>query len=297
MKKGEIRGPVESEFGFHIIRVDDIIKGGPLPLDQVRPELERELRDVEADVAFRRLERQISDALFDSNSLQEMAQASGLEVQSAEGFTRNGGEPFGSNQAAIDAIFDARVLREGGISDLIELDANRSAIVRVTEHQEPTRQSVEDVREQIADAVLRSRAEAIIQQEIVELQAAANAGENFVTVANDSGANVAPYTVIDRLNENLDPRVLEAIYRAKKPLAGSPRVGTAVTEDGDFAVFSIDAVAPGRPESVPLADRDSRKKALAGQSGGADYAAFILQLEREADIVRSESALAEENVL
>jgi peptidyl-prolyl cis-trans isomerase D len=296
MRKGEIRGPVESEFGYHIVRVDDVIEGGPLPLDQVRAELERELRDVEADVAFRRLEREISDALFDSKSLQEMAKASGLEVRSAEDFTRNGGEPFGSNQAAIDAVFDARVLREGGISDLIELDANRSVIVRVTAHQEPTRQPVEDVRNQIADAVRRARAEAIIQEQIASLQAAASAGQNFVAVANETGANVAPYTVIDRLNEDLDERVLEAIYRSKKPLAGSPRVGTAVTENGDYAVFSIDAVAPGRPESVPLADRDARKNALAGQSGGADYAAFILQLERDADIVRSESALAEENV-
>jgi hypothetical protein len=47
---------------------------------------------------------------------------------------------------------------------------------------------------------------------------------------------------------------------------------------------------------VPLAERDARKKSLAGQSGGADYTAFVLQLEREADIVRSEDALAEQDV-
>lgn len=296
MRKGEIRGPVESEFGFHVVRVDEIIEGGPLPLAQVRPELEREIRDTKADVAFRRLQREISDALFDSKSLQEMAEATGLEVRTATGFTRSGGEPFGSNQAAIDEVFDARVLNDGEISDLFELDANRAAVVRVTRHQEPARQTIDEVREQIVEAVRQSRAISIIQDKLAELQATVQNGTGFPEAAAAAGAKVSPYTVVDRLNEDLDGRVLEAIYRAKKPLAGAPRIGTAVTENGDYAAFSIDAVAPGRPESVPLAERDARKKTLASQSGGADYAAFILQLEREADIARSESALSEENI-
>ena len=104
-----------------------------------------------------------------------------------------------------------------------------------------------------------------------------------------------PYQVINRLNEELDERVLEAIYRAKKPLAGKPRTGSAVSAEGDYAVFSIDAVAAGRPENVPLAERDQRKESLSGQSGIADYTAFILQLESEADIVRSDDALAEQD--
>jgi peptidyl-prolyl cis-trans isomerase D len=296
MRNGEIRGPVKSEFGFHIVRLEEIIEGGPLPLAQVRAELERELRDVQSEVSYRQLERDIQDALFDSKDLQAIALATGLEVMTAEDYTRGGGEPFGSNQAAIDAVFDPRVLREGIISDIVELDANRSVVVHVIDHQEPTRQPVDDVREQITAAVRQSRATEIIQEKISRLQAALQAGEEFSAAAASADAEATPYAVIDRLNENLDGRVLEAIYRARKPLEGSPRVGNAVTENGDYTVFSINAVAPGRPESVPLAERDARKKSLAGQSGGADYTAFVLQLEREADIVRSEDALAEQDV-
>ncbi|HZD51578.1 MAG TPA: SurA N-terminal domain-containing protein, partial [Woeseiaceae bacterium] len=48
MKKGEIAGPVRSEFGFHIVRLDDIQPGGPLPLADVRSEVEGDLRDEKA---------------------------------------------------------------------------------------------------------------------------------------------------------------------------------------------------------------------------------------------------------
>src|SRR5690606_28816418 len=72
MSEGEIRGPVESDFGLHIIRLDDIQPGGPLPLEQVRAELENELRDIEAEASFRDLQRTLSDALFDAQGLQEI---------------------------------------------------------------------------------------------------------------------------------------------------------------------------------------------------------------------------------
>ncbi len=293
MGKGEIRGPVTSEFGLHIIRLDEIVPGGPLPLDQVRAELERELRDTFGDTAFREKERALSDALFDATELASVAQATGLEVLTAKDYVRTGGEPFGSNQAAIDAVFDPRVLREGGISDIIEIDANRSVVLRVTRHQEATRQSLATVRDQIVESVRGEKARTLVQGRVESLQAAHRDGLSFSDAAATVEAVATPYSVIDRLNEELDERVLEAIYRAKKPLAGTPRTGSAVTAEGDYAVFSIDAVAPGRPENVPLAERDQRKVALSGQSGIADYTAFILQLESEADIVRSEDALAE----
>ncbi|MDH4048662.1 MAG: SurA N-terminal domain-containing protein [Gammaproteobacteria bacterium] len=295
MRKGEIRGPVKSEFGLHVVRLEEIIPGGPLPLNEVRGELERELRDARGDVAFREKERSISDALFDGADLGTMAQSAGLELQSASGFTRSGGDPFGNNQAAIDAVFDPRVLTEGGISDIIEIDANRSVVLRVVEHHEASRRPLDEMREQIVESVRLTRARTIIQDKVNSLQESLNAGESISEAAAAVDASFTPYSVIDRLNESVDGRVLEAIYRAKKPLAGKPRVGTAITDEGDYAVFTIDAVAPGRPESVPLADRDARKEQLSGQSGSADYTAFVLQLEREADIVRSESALAEQD--
>ena len=296
MSEGEIRGPVTSEFGFHIIRLEEIVAGGPLPLDQVRSELERELRDSYADTAFREKERALSDALFEATELASVAQATGLEIHSAEDFKRTGGEPFGSNQAAIDAAFDPRVLRDGSISDIIEIDANRSVVLRVTRHQEATRQPLEVVRELIVESVRSEKARQLVQGRVETLLAALRDGVSFADAAAAVEASATPYKVIDRLDEEMDERVLEAIYRAKKPTAGKPRSASAVTAEGDYAVFSIDAVAPGRPENVPLAERDTRKEQLAGQSGVADYTAFILQLESEADIVRSEDALADPEV-
>ncbi|HEX7061343.1 MAG TPA: SurA N-terminal domain-containing protein [Woeseiaceae bacterium] len=293
-QKGEIVGPVESEFGFHIVRVDDVQPGGPLPLADVRGEIERELRDDKAGRAFNALERRMSDALFEAKSLDDMAKALGLEVQTADGFTRSGGEPLGNNQAAIDAVFDPAVLNEGRISEIVDLDANRAAVFAVREHHPAELKPLGEVKEQIAERLRNERAREIVRERAEELAAALEGGADFAEAAQAAGAEVTGPALLRRQDDKVDARVLEAIFRAPKPAAeGKPSIGTAVTGSGDQAVFSVAAVQPGRPEAIPLEQRDARKLELAAEAGRADYAALLLDLERNAEIVRSEEALQE----
>jgi peptidyl-prolyl cis-trans isomerase D len=293
MKVGEIAGPVESAFGFHIIRLDQTEPGGPLPLDEVRAELENELRDSKAEEAFQNLQRVVSDALFDARGLDEIAATAGLEVRSAEGITRSGGEPFGANQAAIDAVFDPPVLTGGAVSDIVELDANRAAVFRVREHHAAAQQPLDEVRERIVATLRMERARENVRERALKLEAALGDGAEFAEAAAAAGAEVTPLRVVGRQDDSADPRVLEAIFRAEKPAEGRSTVGNTVSEDGDYAVFSVAAVIPGRPESIPLEQRDAEKNRLTQQAGAADYTAIVLELERHADIVLAEDALAE----
>jgi peptidyl-prolyl cis-trans isomerase D len=293
MTEGQIKGPVESEFGYHVIRLDDIEAGGPLPLDQVRGELENELRDIKAEEAFQQLQRALSDALFDGQSLEQMAASAELEVKSASGFTRNGGEPFGSNQAAIDAIFDPRVLRDGAVSDIVELDANRAAVFKVRELHEAAQQPLEEVREQIVETLRMERARRIVRERSQELEAKLKNGADFAEAAAEAGAEATRVRVIGREDDSTDARVLEAIFRAPKPAEGNATIGNTVSEDGHHAVFSVAAVIPGRPESTPVKERDAGKVRLTSEAGAADYTAVVLELERRADIVVADDALAE----
>lgn len=293
MKKNEIAGPVRSDFGFHVVRLDAIEAGGPLPFEQVRAELERELRDVQADDAFRALERQLSDALFDAQDLESMAGTVGREVQLANGFTREGGEPFGNNQAAIDAVFDPKVLNDGGVSDIVELDANRAAVFEVRDHHEAAQKPLAEVRDGIIARLRAERALEIVRNRAQELETQLADGAEFEVAAKAAGAEIKTFAMLRRQDDTTDPRVLEAIFRAPKPLADSPSIGNTVTQDGDYAVYGIDAVVPGRPEAIPLEERDAGKLELAAESGRGDYSALILDLERKADIVRAEDALTE----
>lgn len=297
MDEGEISGPIETDFGFHVVRLDRILKPGPLPLDQVRGDLLSELRDSEAEGLFMELENRMSDALFDADTMQQIADATGLEIQAASGITRSGGEPIGANQAAIDAIFDEDVLLNGQISEVIELDANRSAVFRVTAYNEAARMPLEDVRENIVETIKTRRAQTIVFDRAESFLAALDAGEDFGVAAEAAGGSVSQPTLLSRQQPDTDQAVLEQVFRAKKPTLDAPVRQRVMNSDGGYTVFSLEAVLPGRPESIPLAERDAGKLQLLQQSGVSDYLAFIQALYDNADIVISEDALAAQDLL
>ncbi len=296
MEKGDIEGPVKSEFGFHVIRLDEIETGGSLPLEQVRAQLVDELRARKAADVFDELENRLSDALFDADDIQEIADTVGLELNTAANFERAGGEPFGTNQAIIDAVFDESSLEGRLISDIIELDANRSVVFQVRNYAVAARKSVDEVRDEIVVAIRSERGAAMASEQAGQLEAALLAGENLTVAAAIFDNVTVNHLLIGRQDTEIDPAVGAAVFDARKPRSATPRVGSTVTQTGNYAVFSVTAYAPGRPESIPLAERDAAKLRLSGQSGTADYGALVNELARNSDIAKSEDVLAQRSL-
>jgi len=292
MAAGETEGPIKSDFGFHIVRLDDVLERGPLPLDQVRGELLTELRQSDVDDRFRDLERSLSDALFDNADMQAISTATGLEVQMAAGVTRSGGEPFGSNQAAIDAIFDELVLTGGQVSEVTELDANSAAIFKVVEYKEAIRQPLDEVRDQVTEALRSQQAEMLLVNRAEQMLAALDGGDDFGIAAEAAGLKVSEPQLLTRTDQDVDQSLMFEVFAAGKPSAEAPVNGRVRMLDGSHSVYSLDAVLPGRPESIPLAERDQGKLMLAQQSGIGDFQAFVRALHDSADIVVNEDVLA-----
>jgi peptidyl-prolyl cis-trans isomerase D len=265
-------------------------------MDQVRGELTTELQDQQAETLFRDLERKLSDALFDATDIRSLAAAVDAEVKAVAGFTRQGGEPFGTSQTTIDAIFDESVVAGGLLSEIVELDASRSAVFVVTDYKEATRQPLEDVRETIAATLRTQQAETLMGAKADQMLAALAAGEEFAAAAESIGATPSAPTVMLRNAEDLDQFISVAVFTALKPTQDKPTTGSTRNGDGGFTVFSLDAVIPGRPESIPLADRDAGKMQLADQSGISDFVAFVQALRADAEVVINEDALAAQDL-
>ncbi|MEM7432723.1 MAG: peptidyl-prolyl cis-trans isomerase [Pseudomonadota bacterium] len=294
MQQGDLSGPIKSEFGFHVVRLDEIIEPGPLPLDEVRGELLNELRDIEAEEGFRDLQQAASNELFNTKNMAEIASAVGLTVDTLPGFQRSGGGTFGQNQAAIDAVFDPVVLG-GDVSQIVELDANRSAIFKVSEYREAARQPIDAVIGEIETAIRTQQAGLDAFNRASELMAALDAGADFATTASDAGASVTGLQSFGRADNTVEPAIAAAVFGAAKPNQSQPTRGQVPTSDGGYAVYSLEAVIPGRPEAIPLEQRDAGKQQLTQQAGVSDYLAFIQSLYDEADIVINEDVVAQQD--
>ena len=297
MEAGEVQGLVRSDFGFHVVRLDRILEPGALPFEQVRSELTAELQDQRAESLFRELERKMSDALFDAADIESLAAAIGAEVKTAEGFTRAGGEPLGDNPAIIEAVFDDIVLSGEQMSEIIEIDASRSAVFFVTQHYPATRQPLEDVRDQVATTLRMELAEELMAAKADEMIAAVQGGAEFAEAAEAIGAAAGEPVLMSRNDQEADQFVAVAVFTAVKPTQESPTLGSTRNGVGGYTVYSVEAVIPGRPEALPIEQRDAGKQQLTEQMGVGDFVAFVQALRENAEVIINEDALAAPDLL
>jgi len=297
MDEGEIQGPVKSQFGFHIVRLDQISQPGPLPLAQVRSELTIELQQEKAESQFRELESRVSSELFDAPDLRTLAEAVGLDIKSAPDFTRQGNDTLGTEAAIIDAVFDETVVSGAQISDIVEVNADRSIVVAVTNHRPATRQPLEEVRDQVVEALRAQQAEELMAARADEMLEALSAGTDFAEAAAAVGATAAEPTLMSRSAEGADQFVAVAVFTAVKPTQDSPTTGSTRNAAGGYTVYSLDAVIPGRPEILPQDQRDAGKLQLTDQVGFGEFVAFVMALRENAEVVINQDVLAGEDLL
>jgi len=297
MSEGAIEGPVKSDFGFHVVRLDKILESGPLPLDQVRAELTAELQDQKAENLFLELERKLSDALFDAPDIRALAEAVGVEVKTVSGFTREGGGPLGDDFAVINAIFDEAVLSGEQMSEIIEIDASRSAVFAVTQHRPATRQALDDVRDAVESTLKIQKAEELMAARAEEMLTALEAGADFAEAAAAIGATAEEPVLMSRNMQDADQFISVAVFTAPKPSEDLPTAGSTRNGVGGYTVYSIESVIPGRPEVVPVEQRDQGKLQLTDQIGVGEYVAFMQELRENAEIIINEDALAAPDLL
>jgi peptidyl-prolyl cis-trans isomerase D len=296
MLEGEVQGPIKGEFGFHIARLDTILESGPLPFEQVRSSLLAELQEQEAEGLFLELERKLGDALFDAADISVLAAAVGGEVQTVTGFARDSAEPFAGSQIAVDAIFDPSVLSGTVMSEVTDLDQNRTVVFSVTQYHEATRDSLENVHEQIAAVLTSSQSENLMASRAQSMLDALKAGDDFITAAAAVGAEAASPSIFTRVAEDADQSMTVSIFTAIKPTENKPTLSSTRNDAGSYVVFSVDAVIPGQPESIPQADRDAGKERIIDQYGVGDFVAFVQALRANAEVIINQDALAAQDL-
>jgi len=166
----------------------------------------------------------------------------------------------------------------------------------VTNYVEAARQPLADVHDVIAETLKSQEAAILMGEKADEMLAALAAGDDFAAAAEKVGASPAAPFAMTRNAEDADQSVAVAVFTALKPTQEKPTTGSTRNSTGGFTVYRLDAVIPGRPEAIQLADRDAGKRQLADQSGIGDFVAFVQALRANADVVINQDVLAAQDL-
>lgn len=289
MKVDEIKGPVKTQFGYHILKLDGIQPAAVKNFEQAKAELETEYKRNEAERLFNNAQDQLADAaLQNATDIDVVAKKAGLTVQEAPEFSRGeGGGALGKVPAVIDAAFSQDVL-DGRLSSLVEVEKGRGVVLRATDHKLPQQKTLEAVRTEAIAAWKKQRG--------VELAAAAasdatkrlNAGESWDAVAKSLGAAVSPPKFISRADQAVPMEVRVSGFRAPKP-AQKPIYETVGLGDGDAAVLAISSVRED-PNAATTRDADMRLQ-YAAQIASGEAQSYAAGARADAKITLNPKAI------
>lgn len=147
MKAGEISAPVESEFGYHIIRLSAVRGGKGKTFEEARPEIEADLKKQLAGRKFAEMAEAFSNTLFEqSDSLKAAADLVKAAPQKSGWIARNSVDnSMPGNQKLLQAVFSEDVLKNKRNTEAIEVAPGVLVGARIAEHKPATIQPFDQV--------------------------------------------------------------------------------------------------------------------------------------------------------
>jgi peptidyl-prolyl cis-trans isomerase D len=266
---------VESEFGFHVVRVTGIQAAKARSFDEVRKELADELARQKGQKKFAEQAETFSNLVYEqSDSLKPAAERFKLQVQTTGWIAKSARQELGAldNPKLLAALFSPDSLKSKRNTDAVEVAPNTLVAARVLEHQPTAQRSFEEMKGEIAEQLRRREASALALKE-------GTAKLEQLRQGQDAGVKWGPPRLVSRREaQGLPGNILRQVVSADT--AKLPAYLGIPIPDAGYVLLRISKVIE---EDVKDSDPQVVRRA-AGLYGNAQYEAYIESLRTRADI-------------
>lgn len=238
LNKGEISDLVQTEFGWHIIRVTDI-KAPPQPsFEALRAQIEDDLKKQQAQRLFAEAAETFTNMVYEqADSLQPVAERFKLTVQTQTGLTRRVQADAGvwSNDRLLAAVFSSESIDKKTNTEAVELGSGRLAAARIVRYVPAATQPFEQVKDAVRARWVAQRAVELAQAQGEQSLAAWKGGATATGLGESR-------TISRVATLGLSPEAINAVMSASAQ-ALPAWVGVKLPNQG-YVVVQVEQVLP-----------------------------------------------------
>ncbi|UOA06931.1 SurA N-terminal domain-containing protein [Methylobacter sp. S3L5C] len=284
LKLGEVSNPVKSAFGYHLIKVTELVPGNIKPFDSVKSEVTKAYQKVQAENTFYEAGQKLTEMSYENpDNLQTVADALGVSVQKSVLFTREKGDGIAANDKIRGAAFSEEVL-QGNNSAPVEQGADRLVVVRLSEHKVASKRELNEVKQEVADVLSKEKAQLMTLQKAAQIKARLQAGESIQVLAAENKLEIKAEKALVRSKNKLPEQLSHVIFTAAKPDGTKPSVFIAALPSGEQVVVSLSKVTAGIMSEDDKKQMELAKKNIANAFGQTEFNQVLNSLQTEANV-------------
>jgi len=302
LKVGEVSKPVQSEYGYHLIKLEEIkgeqrrarhilIKSVKVAADfnTAKEKIRRDLQQQRAEQAFFEKADKLDKLSYQSqDSLEPVAEQLGLKLRESDFFTRQGGPQQFHNPQVIAAAFSDAVLKQGQNSEVIKLSGDHVMVLRLKDHQAAKQKPLEEVTTVIDTQLRREKARELAYTTAKTVYEKLLAGENAATVGPAGSWQRVGFIDRNAVAAAADKKAVNPVSDEIRHLAfripkssdlSKPSYSLDRLANGDSVIVGVFAVRDNTP--VETADKQAGLLQQMLQAQGQSDAQLLLTYQRK----------------
>jgi len=203
LKAGEVSKPVKSSFGYHLIKVTELVPSEVKSFDTVKGEATKAYQKAQAENAFYEAGEKLTEMSYENpDNLQTVSEALALGIKKTGLFAKHKGEGVATEQKIRDAAFSDEVL-QGNNSVPIELGTDRLVVLRLLERKPAAVRELSNVKQDVIAALSSDKARQQAIEKANKIKLRVQAGETIQKVAADLKLAVKEATGLTRSKNTL----------------------------------------------------------------------------------------------
>ena len=257
LEVGELSEPVVTEFGVHLIKLNEIQEIDLASLEARFEEIRQELLEDLATPDYEEAKRQLGIVADENSILDPVAEAFNKEIETQANITRSFGEGVLDSFDVREQILVPDVLENGFNSRVIDVDERQAIVARLVSRTPPELKPMEDVRVQIRAVLRREEAARRAERDRNTAYEQLLETEDFNQVARDYGVD---WVTVDRLARR-DPEVPHAVrdaaFKVQVLEEGEREILDVDGVLNDKAILVVTGVHAGQWDELPQVDQQS----------------------------------------
>lgn len=237
--KGDISDVVKSDFGYHIIQLEDEKASEAKPYSEVSAEIKSDLVDEKAVEQFYKLQTKLESVAFESpDSLDESAKVAGQKIQTTDFISQADAPEVLKVPAVAQALESSDVKREGMNSEVLEVAPEHVIVVRVNDVRDETVLPFEEVKDQVQAQLLATKGEQNALDLASKIVASLKKGDDGILASNQ-------LSFADEQNIDRRSPLAQDVFALPHPQNGEATYGQTKDEQGNIVIVKLNKVASG----------------------------------------------------